>query len=1126
MFDPETIRIISEAPSLDGLDQGEISKILTEAYAQIVSARLRLRELQEAGGDTEELIKNVDILRRLASTQEALVAALGERDNRQSAAFVGASAHHAEILYKNFLAPSEDTAHQLNPDFISAEVAATVLFLIAEATADASEISRYIKDDGSLPIENSVLSAIKLLANGDVRQLIDLEGPSLDEIKFGISDQSAASALYLTIFKSLKGIAASLLSGEPRGALDGATPQALLDQVIELGASVLSTSAGDRPRQVSMYAGPVHLAKLLKCAYRDLEEISVLNTKPPEGVSQDKWGEFLSSLSERRPFLWRNHRAAVESGYLNIGTSSVISFPTGAGKSTLSEMKIATTLISGKKVIFLAPTLALVDQTTNSLKQSFPDLEVFKEAYSEQTFDEEVQELKDLSVLTPESCLALVSFSPDLFSNVGLVVFDECHLLHPREAEKSRRAIDAMLCLLNLNSLAPDSDFLLLSAMLQNTAEISEWIENLTDGRKCLPLDLLWKPTRQVRGCVVYGEDEISLLKSEIKRVRSASENKAPPASLKRSLTASPFGFFCLHQTWRSNDRGDYSLIPLLEEKVKLSAASILPDELKETPKQAANKDYRWYLTPSGLQVSADLASASAQKGLKSIIFVQTIPNAISTDKAVNERIQSQELTLEDSEKVLLDLISLELGADSASYIKLNSGFEFLGPKRDKKKKYFANSSVCHHGHLLPLERNLHEAIFKRPDGVNVMVATSTISQGMNLPADIVLIGGDSRFDIDAEKMEQLAAHELLNAAGRAGRAGERSHGFVLVVPSKVIHFNNDTNRIHKHWSELRAIFSQSDQCVEVTDPLLPIVDYIHDNSSSDTVMADYLIGRLQFSSDTDRPGALTVDKLLHRSLAAYHARKAGNETWAQDRAEALRIVSERRVPSAEWKEKVAASAGVPVDIVSSLAELLDVALREEATTKEWFDWFSQWLNENPTYLLTLIREEPLSNFMGTLYKSTNSNTARARMAYDKLIPLTIMWMEGKSLSEIELAYGTADHLIKTCEKAREFGLRVIPELAYIMSLPNIVLKAMLKSRNLPETTPLGLETLGSCVRTGFDRIEKLALDIISEEPKVRRSVHEEFKKIESYVSPFHKGQAMKDVISDVDSARVLSQLL
>jgi superfamily II helicase len=50
--------------------------------------------------------------------------------------------------------------------------------------------------------------------------------------------------------------------------------------------------------------------------------------------------------------------------------------------------------------------------------------------------------------------------APESFQNVGLVVFDECHLLHPDEGG-GRRGLDAMLCLLALLELAPASDVLL-----------------------------------------------------------------------------------------------------------------------------------------------------------------------------------------------------------------------------------------------------------------------------------------------------------------------------------------------------------------------------------------------------------------------------------------------------------------------------------------------------------------------------------------------------------------------------------------------------------------------------------------------------------------------------------------
>ena len=112
-----------------------------------------------------------------------------------------------------------------------------------------------------------------------------------------------------------------------------------------------------------------------------------------------------------------------------------------------------------------------------------------------------------------------------------------------------------MLCLLNLTRAAPGADLLLMSAMMQNTAEIAGWLGDLT-GRECLVLDLAWKPTRQARGCVVYDVAQLNTLNDKLRAARTEKPNqKSVPAKVKRELTAQPFGFFCLRQTWSTKAR-------------------------------------------------------------------------------------------------------------------------------------------------------------------------------------------------------------------------------------------------------------------------------------------------------------------------------------------------------------------------------------------------------------------------------------------------------------------------------------------------------------------------------------------------------------------------------------------
>lgn len=170
-------------------------------------------------------------------------------------------------------------------------------------------------------------------------------------------------------------------------------------------------------------------------------------------------------------------------------------------------LKVAATIASGRKVLYLAPTHALVGQVERDLNARVGGLAT-AESVEDAAIEDILPALPTLAVITPERCFALLTFAPELFDNVGLLVFDECHLLGVGasqgaiEARKvDRRGIDAMLCLLTFLSINHDADLLLLSAMLSNGLEVAAWLEDLI-GRPVHAFDDRWKPTRQLRCCV------------------------------------------------------------------------------------------------------------------------------------------------------------------------------------------------------------------------------------------------------------------------------------------------------------------------------------------------------------------------------------------------------------------------------------------------------------------------------------------------------------------------------------------------------------------------------------------------------------------------------------------------
>lgn len=751
----------------------------------------------------------------------------------------------------------------------------------------------------------------------------------------------------------------------------------------------------------------------------------------------------------------------------------------------------------GKDTIFLAPTLALVDQTARALQKAFPDARLSRERANDNPFDFELgTRLPPMSVMTPERCLALMGVQPELFKEVGLLVFDECHLLHAGVNDRSRRAIDAMLCILNLSTQAPAADYLLLSAMMSNAEEVAAWIAELT-GRKCLPLNMAWKPTRQVRGSVVFPSDQIADLRSKLEAKRqellAAGKRKSgPSAALKRELKAQPLGLLGLKFKWDSMLRDDYLLVPLSDSEMLLSVNATT-----------------WRLTPNVNSVAAELASlASRNKGVKSLIFAQTIPYAMSAQEAAGKHLGEANIALTVEERHLYSLALDELGDESALYVDVVAGRVARWP------------SLCHHGLLLPTERQLHESLFQRPDGVSVLVATSTLAQGMNLPSHVVIIAGDSKFDAENKQLAQMKAHDLLNAAGRAGRAGQSSYGLVLVVPSNVVEINDSNSQIGKHWKSLQGIFSQSDQCLAIEDPLEGILDRIQELGADAGGDADYLMRRLPISTqaaDVDGP----AKTLLMKSFAAYKWRKQAQERQVNDRINHV-LLARRKLQELDeepgWADKMAANYGVPSDVFSELGARLETSPPIGRTTLDWFTWTVTWLTERPILLSQMIRRESLDGFMGEKFKLCGDDKERGELAVGDVLAALKLWVSGQTLAEIQKLKTTAQKP-KHFEQARRFALRVLPELAYLFSLPELVrrhLAAEEHALSMGELASVELEKLGSCVREGYDTVEKLALGKVRGKTTSRVGVHRQWGEIDWWMAPKVSGETWQELFERV----------
>lgn len=1077
MFDAETETLILNAPPLEGLDLAALPKEFTRIFASIVSSRMRLRGILSEDKGTDDRPLNVpdrirqaiqeemSFLQELANTQEALISVNANRSDRKSAAFVAGTAHYVLTQAKRLVTETAVPSH-LDINSIPPEVSATLLFLIAGASADASQMSREINSlaQGGTGVRERLLHDIRNFALGQLTQ-IESPAPFVAAPNDDTPAELACSALYHLIHVNLYRFSQVML-----GELDQALIAVEFAKIEALAMRSIST--GHSFSLHSVFSGPRHLAVLFKCLAQDFPEASVANIPVPSGCDAARWESGVKRIARSRPYLWQNHLDAIRNGYLNVGVSAAISFPTGAGKSTLSELKILSILCASLKVIFLAPTLSLVDQTARALDAAFPYAKVEREHASDDPFGFEENSLPPITVMTPERCLTLMGFEPTLFRNVGLLVFDECHLLHATTPERGQRAVDSMLCVLNALQLAPEADMLLLSAMMSNSADIAGWLRSITN-RVCLSLSMNWKPTRQVRGCIVYAASEIDALALDARVARAASNAVNPPKAVQEKMRANPQGFFGLKQTWDTLERHDYALMPLLDKTVPL----------------ALNK--YWRLTPNANQLASAIAAAAIgdalDRPLKTLIFCQTTVNANSTAESARGRIGQYSVKLTQHETALYNLALEEMGVASALFVELSDSL------------HVASSALPHHARLLPSERHLHESLYKRNDGIHVLAATSTLAQGMNLPSQVVIIAGDSRFDAGANQLERLEAHELLNAAGRAGRAGENSYGFVLVIPSKVVHFNDEDGLIHNHWTELQGIFSQSDQCLAIEDPLEVILDQIHMAGNAEGDASEYFLRRLPVGTNIDDLDA-PAKELLSRTFNAYMRNKVGDAAWISSRTQsALNARKTLAGPqeAIDWADRLGAKFGVEPTTLRALRLHFTIPPSEDSIVG-WTEWLFVWLRNNAQLFPHLVREQGLETLFGKPYRILTDDYQKGIYALARLEPMLKTWIAGETLYEIECMFGTPPSKVKKCDNARDFVLRIVPDLAYLASLPELVRKECDDS----SIVSLSFSLLSGCIREGLDAVEKLALFKLRQKVGARVGCHRRWIEVFPWVSP------------------------
>jgi hypothetical protein len=1061
MYDPETALLLRSAPELPDLNPSDLPKLLTSHYAKIISMRL----------SDEEPVSDHDkwTLDKIADTYELIVSISEDPSIKRPAAFVAASAQLIIARREELLNIDSPSLPNISRDRLAPEMAAVLLFLSSEQYADAHEAASKINTeiDGQLPIVSLITDHIIDLARGRLSSIIKrgLERAGIADFPVNPSESVALLAMLHSLASGIEAMAKVVL-GQVVEHEQTLSPLVLFEKIKVLSAV---TRDNDLTSRIEFsYPGINHLSSLLISVYEGISESALTRLAVPDGSISEFWKRWINFRANKFPYVWPNHRKALDAGFHKNGVSAVMVLPTGAGKTTVSSIKIASILSQGKKVVFLAPTHALVEQLTTDLQEMFPQ-DILGSSVSSD-FDLLFQVgavLPEIEVMTPERCLAMLSFSADSFEDVGLLVFDECHLLSPQSG-KIRRSLDSMLCLLAFNKIAPSADTLFLSAMVENGQEFANWIARLT-GRHCISIDLLWKPSRQARGVVIYPESEINGMKARALSVQHSmnQEQGSTAGNLRaaavRELKAQPYAIWGLQHNWldTKNNNAVCTFTKLTENEIALSGGLYGSSVV---------------IKPNVNIVAAKIAEISAVKGLKTIVFVNQKSHAISTSKNISNAI-GVNIESTDEEDLIWEALALELGDIKHSLLTKGS------------------SAVPHNASMLRMERNLSERLYKREGGAMVIVATPTLAQGLNLPAQLAILAGDKRADVDSGGRELLEAHELLNAAARAGRAGHLANGVVLLIPEPVLTFPESHNLNANVVQKLQSLIPEDDRCVEISDPLGVILDRISIGNILDRDVT-YLVNRLATLNGIDSEENTLFN--LERSFAAFRSSEKGEEQLLSNQLQELTHLVELEANDEidQYLSILASQSGLPPLVLSQLKSRIEYEVGNLPNTVEgWVIWLMDWLKSNNETRDVLLYDVSTS-ILGAVGR--NKNDPLTNEALDELIPGISSWIKGQSISDVDRALGGNPDInaatAKACPRARELVSSVLPRgLSFIMGLITRVVTEVDPYESQEELSADIVDALSPAIRLGYDSPEKLAFSMVNPGILSRVAMHHAF---------------------------------
>ncbi|XP_018006443.1 DNA polymerase theta [Hyalella azteca] len=442
------------------------------------------------------------------------------------------------------------------------------------------------------------------------------------------------------------------------------------------------------------------------------------------------------------------------------GRNLVYSAPTSAGKTLVAELLLLKRVLeTKKKAIFIVPFVSMAKEKTNYLQRVLSGGGVVVEGFMGGQVPAGGLTKVDVAVCTIEKANNLCNrmMQEGTLGDISVVVVDELHLVSDGQRGY---LLELLLTKLRFSSLKAER------LQLSGHEKTNTLLSTHGDALEGTPLLVSQQGHRENRHHSLFfsqengGTDTAStnnhLLNSKFRRLQIIGMSATLPnvSLLAEWLDAA------LYVT-------DHRPVPLTH--LLLNEGSLFTTDMKliqKLPYEKSAKDPDGVLglcvqtLLEGFSVLVFCASRARTESLAVAIarHVYTLGSSASVapcHEAIRKTLDAASLT-----RVLQVLHDSPAGLDKTLACSLQYGAAF------------------HHAGLTTEERDIIEASF-RAGIVRVLVATSTLSSGVNLPARRVIIR--SPFSAAGRPLDPLAYHQM---AGRAGRKGVDTQGECVLVCS------------------------------------------------------------------------------------------------------------------------------------------------------------------------------------------------------------------------------------------------------------------------------------------------------------------------------------------------------